>query len=77
MGLEGPFWQRFIFENLDGLCLYYDRLHPSEGVCRGGATMAKGVGIPVSDEVLVKVAGGPCLGPWMVAIHWWLPRLEG
>lgn len=63
---EGLFWQRFIFENLYGLCLYYGQLHPSEGVClvgKGGATMVEGGCAPASSEVLAEVVGSPCLGP--------------
>ncbi|XP_010936828.1 uncharacterized protein [Elaeis guineensis] len=33
-GLDGPFWQRFVFENLEGVCLNCGFFHKPEERCR-------------------------------------------
>lgn len=44
---------------------------------KDGATMAKRGGAPAGGEVLEEVVGGLYLGPSIVAVYRWLPRLEG
>lgn len=62
LGLEGPFWRRFISENLDYLYLYFGRLHLPREMCptsRGGVAMAKGEGALADGEALEDVVGSP------------------
>lgn len=67
---EISFWQKFIFENLNGLYLYYGRLHLLEvyPTCRGGA-VSRREEVLRSVVVLEEMVGDPCLGPWMVVVH--------
>lgn len=73
-GPEGFFWQRFVYESLDGACFHCSHFHHVKATCMAG----RGDGSPdLGLEYLVQeggkedgvVEGGPCLRLWLVAIR--------
>ena len=73
-GPQGPFWQCFVFEGLEGVCLSCGFFHSSGKCCQAGRGVA--VAGLRSDNVLwaEELGGdpgvvGPPLGPWLLAIR--------
>lgn len=69
-----PFWQRFIYENLNGVCLCYGFFHLLEDGCPIREGGDSGVGLsPKSINQAGKEKGmsngGPRLGPCLVSIR--------
>ena len=74
-GPAGLFWQRFMFECLDGVCLRCGHFHLLEDRYRPGKGAAV-VGLDPDNLLqLAEVDGdqrmvGPILRPWLLAIRW-------
>ena len=72
-----PFWQCFVFENLEGVYPSCGFFHQQEEGCWAGGTSG-GAAIGLNQENVVRVeepegllgVEGPCLGPWLPAIQW-------
>lgn len=75
-GMEGRFWQRFVYENLDGVRLHYGCFDLLEEACPAeGEGEGEGVGLNLENVIHVRkeereaADGGPLLGSWLVAIR--------
>lgn len=72
-GPEGHQWQRFVFENLGGVCFRCGRFHSPAACPSGGGEGGPSAGLTHEN----MVAGGEeALGPWLVAVRQWLPGPE-
>ncbi|KAG1358732.1 hypothetical protein COCNU_08G001780 [Cocos nucifera] len=78
-GTEGLLWQRFMFENHNGVYLWCSRFHllmacPAGGG-EGSSLRSKNM-VQAGEEEVWATDEGPHLGPWLLAIRQWLLGLE-
>lgn len=65
MGLKGSFWQRFVYKNLDGICLWCGHFHHLKELCLVGGGGGEGTRlgpenvVPIEGETRGAGKGGP------------------